>query len=468
MAHDVGYISGLAYVPIACLARVDRLRSRLVVYPRQFDDRTPVQPIQLFDTGTPGHIGLPIDWALNEFPSISFTDRTSIGEACYHNRLPDFRHPLAPAGQGEFASDLLRACRDHYAVFAKGSTGVGKTVVALATAATLGRRTLAIVQTSFLAGQWKERIQEHLGVPADDIGLIRSGKCDFEHPFNIVIAKSLSMRDYPIEFYTSHGTVIYDELHRFGAPLFSTTVGIFTSRYKIGLTATGKRKDGLEKVFIYYFGQPKVISRQEAVPCTVNVLSHKARIPQWCKRPNDIAHAVKSDEPRNWLIVKVISRLFREGRNILVIGDSVEHLQHLQEMCEGAGIPPVSTGLFVGQRYTGELRRSDKGQMVPAKMTVKPKELERIRKDSRVIFATYGMMKEGADIPRLDAGIDVSPRADGEQVIGRIRRVFGGKTKAIWYTLADMGHPVAERYTRSRIKDYRVAGAEIIRHAQWF
>lgn len=58
----------------------------------------------------------------------------------------------------------------------------------------------------------------------------------------------------------------------------------------------------------------------------------------------------------------------------------------------------------------------------------------------KVLFATFGLAKEGLDIPRLDTLVLASPHRDKAtiiQSIGRIERKFEGKDKPICYDLVD-------------------------------
>ncbi|AHC30483.1 hypothetical protein CC53_gp066 [Rhizobium phage vB_RleS_L338C] len=71
------------------------------------------------------------------------------------------------------------------------------------------------------------------------------------------------------------------------------------------------------------------------------------------------------------------------------------------------------------------------------------------------------MMTEGIDIPRLDAGIDVLPRGDATQLIGRIRRPRPGKPEPVWITLLDTKCFMSKKYFERRCKDYQATGAII-------
>ena len=74
-----------------------------------------------------------------------------------------------------------------------------------------------------------------------------------------------------------------------------------------------------------------------------------------------------------------------------------------------------------------------------------------------------GMIKEGVDIPHLDRGTDVSPRSDGVQIIGRIRRRLKDKSIPVWMTIRDRSSEALVRITADRIRDYKTSrGVEVI------
>lgn len=76
----------------------------------------------------------------------------------------------------------------------------------------------------------------------------------------------------------------------------------------------------------------------------------------------------------------------------------------------------------------------------------------------KIYLSTYGVMKMGVDVPWLDVGIDLTPRVEGIQVIGRVRRIREGKPLARWYTPIDTGiSNVIDNINRLRINDYRTS-----------
>ncbi len=317
------YVAGWCYVPTKCVseAKLAYLEKVLKIIPRRSSEyETNFTNINLLGTVKSkkgeDYFSLPINFAFNYFGrnNLLVKDNTVLGvEDFIPPKLPDPNHPRASANQKEFMADMLEAVKKNYTVLAIAPTGTGKTVTALNTAGKLGHKTLVIVHLERLMSQWVDEIELQLGIPKERIGIVRQDVCEYEGK-DVVVAlmHSLGLRKYPKEFYSAFGTVIYDEGHRLGAPLFASTVGLFPARYKICLTATPKRKDGCEDVFFYYFGKPRVIAQAEALPIDVKVLKYTAPERYRVRVPNRTSFllAVANDEIRTRKIAKLIHSLY--------------------------------------------------------------------------------------------------------------------------------------------------------------
>jgi len=74
------------------------------------------------------------------------------------------------------------------------------------------------------------------------------------HP--LVVKTSVS-KHIPKELYNwfnSFGTVIYDEIHLFGSPLYSEVFNMIRARHQLGLSATPERSDGMKLYYILKVG----------------------------------------------------------------------------------------------------------------------------------------------------------------------------------------------------------------------
>lgn len=465
MVSDAAILSGWYYVPVGVVPSLPDLRKRLTFVPRSFDDQEPVEPIRMFDESVAGYIGVPREFGLSQFKQLPVEDRTVRGSPIRGvSKRPNPNHPRVrnPAAQAQFMQDLRAGFEKHRSFIAMAATGSGKTVCALDTAASLGCRTLVLVHLERLMFQWREEIADKLGVPESRIGLVQQDTCEWEgKDFCVGLLHSVVRRRYPDEFYRAFGLVVYDEVHKVGSQFFAPAVSLFPSRYRLGLSATPARKDGGDKVFFWHLGPIRVTSDADALPMKVYVVPHRATSNLWGSTHGARMKCLSVDPRRNELIVSFIKRFYESGRNALVVGESVAHLQKLMLLAERAGVPRASMGQFTSMRHQHALSEQT-GRTVIAKSKQTKETLDKIKESAQIIFATYGMMTEGIDIPRLDAGIDATPRSAATQLIGRIRRPMPGKKMPVWITLRDIRCSVSERYFASRCKDYRSSNAEVI------
>lgn len=448
-----------AYIPIALLnEKLDALKSKFTFFPRAFVDRQ-VEPLILYDARyiDKGYIGLPIDWALEHYSHLDWQDKTTKGSGVRINapRKINPNHPNAPAGQEQFINNMIKALEENYNCFAKAQTGTGKTESSLAVAAHFNVRTLVVVDRLDLAKQWAKRITDRLGLPQRKVAII-SGKGSENMTASICVGVVHSLADnkYSKKFYNSFGMAIFDEVHTMGAKNFSKLFPLLRCTYNIGLTATDKRLDGAEFVYYSWLGKPKVTSVAKNLPLTVYRVEYRSR-PLYSNTRALLLNQISKDKTRNRMIRDIVVSKYKEDRNILIISDRIEQLQELQQLCIDMGIPKKYTCLYVG-----EYKKNGR------KVKVKTADREEMRKKSRVFFATYGLAEKGMDVPRLDTGIDATPRSQAEQTVGRVTRLCEGKKEAEWYTIYDSHVRSFIGNYYSRLKEYNRLKAKVKNYAR--
>lgn len=438
--HKVsGAIIGAMYwVPVSELS-VHRVRDHFTIKKsgRDYMTKAPTYsetPIYRDGVGEyEGYIGLPIAEGMRLFPCDDYEERLSRGTPFTQwTRKPDPNHPLAAPGQGEFMGLTLEAVQENYATFAQADTGTGKTAVALNTAASLGMSTLVLVPLERLRLQWIRAAMQHLGMKRDDIGEIVGPKCQFRRPLVIGMMKSFAVREYPPEVYSAFGFTIVDEVHNTGADLASRTQGLFNSEAKLALTA-GRRKDGGDRVYISQYGAPAFSRSMPGLKTDVLVWTYVSDRPiSGDDKPSKLI-SICYDGKRNRGIAKIVATWHGNGHFPLILVDHVRHAEVLRKALVAAGIPDKKIGMYCGeQEDSGVREKTNKAY------------LDWVEKHAPVVIATTGMMKEGIDMPRLDRGIDASPNGDLLQGIGRIRRIFTGKERAVWVTPRDFGDKLFE------------------------
>jgi superfamily II DNA or RNA helicase len=121
--------------------------------------------------------------------------------------------------------------------------GSGKTRTALGAIARLRTPTLVLVHTTDLAAQWRQEIRNELGVEA---GLIGSGQARVA-PITVGLVQALVRWPLPrLDAYLSTlGFLVVDELHHCPAVTFRQIIDRCPARYRLGLTATPEREEGL-------------------------------------------------------------------------------------------------------------------------------------------------------------------------------------------------------------------------------
>lgn len=306
--------------------------------------------------------------------------------------------------------------------------------------------TLVVVHKEFLMDQWVERMQQFL--PGVKIGIAQQNVCDYTGK-HVVVAMVHSLADpgrYPDSFYNWPGLVITDEVHRIGAKTWSPVPAMFPARYRIGVSATPRRKDGADNVFYYHMGRILFAAKeQRMVPRVRRVWSNFrfAKTPNF--NPNVISRSVLvnilcKSRARNRLIVSQAALAAKAGRKILVLSERLEHLSTLEAMLlkEMKDEPPT-TGYYVGGMTAEERAEAATKQ---------------------VIFATVQFASEGMDIPPLDTLFITSPQSDIEQAVGRILRPYPGKKEPIVVDFRDDKVAKFKRNGESRDRYYKRIGVK--------
>lgn len=472
MSARQAILSGWLWLPtevVEAEGGLDKAKAALSFTPKFAEPGEP--PILLYAEHPKGYLGVPRTWGLSRFRHIETYDHTCLGDPIEGvTRLPDPNHPAVrnPVQQAQFMADLKADVLAQCDVVAQAATGSGKTVVSLRVAAELGRRTIILVHLTRLRDQWISEIANKLGVDRSRIGIMQGSRCDWRgKDFVVGMLQTLARNGsrFPPEFYRAFGTVIVDECHKIGTHFFAGAIPRFPAKYRICLSATPERSDKADKVFRVHCGHVTTVSEAEALPMTVYVQRWRTNKPVWGDnhQTRNLCHS--RDAGRNAMIAQHIVRFYRKERQTLVIGESIEHLQTLMGLAEERGVPRNVMGLFTGDIYLAPTReRTGNGtfRLKKRKKKQTAAALAKVKEEAQIIFSTYGMMTEGIDIPRLDAGIDVVPRGKATQVVGRVRRPLPGKKRPVWVTILDELCEQSTRYFEGRVRDYTSTGAEVM------
>ena len=295
----------------------------------------------------------------------------------------------------------------------EAGTGSGKTVMACAIIAARKQPTLIIVHNKELLYQWRDRIEQFLGVEA---GLIGDGKFEVR-PLTVGIVNTVRSR--LDELTDRFGHVVVDECHRVPASMFTEAVTAFPARYLLGLSATPYRRDNMDNLIGWFVGEHRV----QVDMCTLQDVGAVLR-PEIVERETGFFYPYRDDYTRmltalvenvhrNEIIAADIRKQSERG-TALVVSDRVAHLKRLAELAAVEG----------GKLLTGQTPKKErlaivedlKGGKVP------------------VLFSTLALIGEGFDCPGLDSLLLASPiKFSGrlKQVVGRVLRPAEGKTPVV-------------------------------------
>ena len=322
--------------------------------------------------------------------------------------------------------------------------GGGKTVIALAIAATLGVTAFVFVHKSFLVDQWAERIAAFL--PAARVGRVQQHKVDVvEKDIVIAMIQSVAKRDYPADVFDRAGLCIFDECHHMAAPVFYSVLHKTRARHMLSLTATEERSDGLTRLLQYGLGD--IVYRWEddgrGEPVQVTVATYRGGAGD--KRRADgnfdlmgMNLNLAADATRTLLLANAVCSLHRQGgRHIIVLSALVDHLHAITASLLSLGVSTDAIGFLIGS--TPRKERSRAGQCA-------------------IVMATYSMAKEGLDIGTLDTLVLATPTGTVEQAVGRIQRPCATKQPPLVYDMVDERSVFCRCMAAKRERFYRKRG----------
>ena len=321
----------------------------------------------------------------------------------------------------------------------------GKTVLSLYLASLFKVKTLVIVHKTFLLNQWKERAEEFTNAR---IGIIQQNKIEIDNK-DIVIGmlQSIAKDKYDEEIFKDFGLVIFDEAHHAPSQYFSKALPIITSKLTIGLSATPKRTDRLEKILYWYFGDIMYKAEvEENNKVLVNIINYDIDHEKFkeflmytgdVNRPKTI-NKITTIGRRNKYIIDCLEEILQEdGRKVLILSDRIEHLQTLKNRLDERLL--TTSDFYIGG--------------------MKQKDLEKA-KLANVIFASYGMASEGLDIPELNTLFMVTSRKEVEQAVGRVIRKINPDLRPLVYDFTDQLPSFVNQGVHRR-KLYRKMGFEV-------
>ena len=316
--------------------QIRSIKDELTVKPKTFElgfEDEEALEYKLY-TNTKKYLCVPTFWGLDKYGMVENKLEEHLINVNFLGQLRDYQIPITNL--------LIKHLKEKFGGALCVPCGRGKTSMAIYVACTMKQKTLVIVHKSFLLDQWVGALRKFTNAK---IGTIRGKTIDVEGcDFVIGMIQSISMKDYEEDLFSQFSMVIYDEAHHCASKVFSNSLKKINTKYKLALSATPYRGDGLIKVMHWFLGP---VIYKESVKINDQVVakifrytsSHKNFSEKkftWGKqlgKPNIIkmlSNLVELED-RTIRIVQIINQIRKDpDRKIIVLSERVAHLDEMK------------------------------------------------------------------------------------------------------------------------------------------
>jgi superfamily II DNA or RNA helicase len=354
-------------------------------------------------------------------------------------------------------------------------TGSGKTILALKAIAELNLPAMVVVPTLDLVRQWSQEVEDKLGITPG----IYNGEEHNLGPITIATYDTAYIRAE--ELGNKFFLIVFDEVHHLPSPGYSQIAELFASPYRMGLTATYEREDGLHsdlnrlvggKVYeldikelsgvhlaeyrterIYVDLTPEEREEYEKRQRIFSTYLKKRGI--YMKKPGDLQRIIMMSghdpEAREALLAR------NEARKIAI--NSVSKLEALDKLLEERW----GERTIIFTEYNSLVDLISRGFLLPA-ITYKTDKRERVeildefKKGNYRAIVTSKVLDEGVDVPEASVGVILGGSGtirEYRQRLGRLLRKSGDKVATLYEIVSKETSEVSTSRRRRRDVDQR-------------
>ncbi len=343
-------------------------------------------------------------------------------------------------------------------------TGAGKTVIGLKAIELLNVPTLVVAPTLELVRQWKTELENSFEL---QIGTY-SGKEHVMGPITVSTYDTAYLRAE--ELGNRFLFLIFDEVHHLPSPGYASIAEMFIAPYRLGLTATYEREDGLHEELnrlvggkVYEIDLDNLRGRHLAEYKTVKIVTeltpeerreyekYHSIFTQFLKKNHII---LKSRDDFRRLIVMRSGRnaearaaLIARNRARNIALNSRSKLDALAEILDRH----FNERTIIFTEHNSLVYEISKRFLIPAITHTTPGEeraeiLDRFRRGIYNVIVTSKVLEEGIDVPDASVGVILSgsgSKREYKQRLGRLLRKRAGKLAILYEVVskqtAEMG-----------------------------
>jgi len=352
----------------------------------------------------------------------------------------------------EFQEDTVQKALEKKIGILALATGLGKTFVASEIIRRLNKRTLFIVNRLELVEQTSEMFEEELGV---EVGKMSEGNICIDKQIVVAsiqtiysIMKNRKDESKILRTYLYNTPVcIYDECHGVSESSFYDVLRkyLLNCEYFIGLSGSPFRADDTTLSMNSVVGFPIVTfdtqyGEDNGYLCPTKTRFVRNNMDSITGDYHEVyKELIVHNDERNDTIKKICD--VHKGKKILILTKAIEHANVLQKLIPDSKIINSSV-----------------------KFKTRKQDMKDFKKDEYdIMIAGIKIAGTGLNIPNLDVLIIAAAHksaVDSVQTIGRVKRMFPGKTCGYLYDFYDSGY--FYKATSERMSIIRKYGNEII------
>ena len=350
-------------------------------------------------------------------------------------------------------------------------TGTGKTFVAMLAIQKTARPSLVVTPTIDLLNQWHGELSQGFGTP---IGMIGGGSYDLQ-PLTVTTYDSAYI--HLDRWGHRYGLLIFDECHHLPGPTYGMAAVGSLAPFRMGLTATPERADGLEHMYPELIGA--IVYRREikelsgdflAGYTTQTVFVHltedeQSRYEAARRQYKEFvaSSGISMSGPKGWQNFIFQASRSKEGWAALKAFYESKRL----ERAAGSKLVKLDELLTTHSRDRIIVFTADNATvyqiarrfLVPAithqtKAKERKQILERFHSGEYTVVVTSQVLNEGVDVPAANVGIVLSGTSTIRENVQRLGRLLRKKAdkQAILYEVVARG--TAEEFSSERRRQH--------------
>ncbi len=371
--------------------------------------------------------------------------------------------------------EYQREAMERWLKFKKGvivmPTGSGKTFLAIKIIEKINSPTFIVVPTLDLVKQWKEKLAESFGI---EIGEYTGERKNLQ---------AITVSTYDSAYINAENLgnrfklLIFDEVHHLPAEAYRQIAEMFASPYRLGLTATYEREDGLHEDLPRLIGGKvyeikadelagKYLAEYEIIKIGVELTEEeKKEYEKHYKifRNYIISRGIEMKSPQDFEKVVMRAGYDKEAREAILARNKAEKIAYNSkgklEMLRKILRENKKSRIIIFTRYNDMVYEISKKFFIPCityRTDDKEREeiLKKFKEGKYSAIVSSQVLDEGIDVPEANVGIIVSGTGSGREYIqrlGRLLRLREGK-KAVLYELVTKGTKEVRTSYRRKIR----------------